>query len=60
LNDAVKGGPIHDQIPDHREGAGAPRLERERVTIFEEAHRELAHGGPPLAAMGHTVDQEPA
>jgi len=37
---------------------GAPRLERERVTIFEKAHRELAHGGPTLAAMGHAVDQE--
>src|SRR5208282_4885623 len=37
-----------------------PRLECERVAILEEAHRELAHGGSPLASVGYAVDQEAA
>jgi hypothetical protein len=60
LNDSVKSRSVDDQIPDHREGAGAPRLERKSVAIPEEAHRELAHCGTPLTSVGHTVDQEAA
>ena len=55
LNDSVKGRPIHDQIADHREGAGAPRLKRKRVTILEEAHRELAHRSATLTSVGRAA-----
>jgi hypothetical protein len=60
LNDPVKGRPINDQIPEHWESTGAPGLERERVVIPEKTHGELAHGGAPLASVGHSVDQETA
>src|SRR5208282_1415556 len=58
LNDPVKSRSVHDQIADHREGLGPPRLERELVAIFEKAHRKLAYGCTSLAAMGHTVNQK--
>jgi len=60
LNDAVKRGSINHEVPDNREGTRAPRLERYRIAISEEAHRKLAYGCTALAAMGHAVDQETA
>ncbi len=60
LYDPVKGGPVHHQVSDYGKGASAPRFERQRVAILEEAHGELAYRGSALTAMGHAIDKETA
>src|SRR5260370_41998724 len=60
LNDSIKRRAVNHQVSDHREGPRAPRVQRERVTILEKAHRQLAHRRAPMAAVSHTVDQEAA
>ena len=45
LDDAVEGAAVDDEVLDHREGRGAPRLDDDRVAVLERAHVQLAGGG---------------
>jgi hypothetical protein len=35
LDDAVEGAAVDDEVLDHREGVGAPRLDRDGLTVAE-------------------------
>src|SRR5206468_2037299 len=41
-NNSIEGTSIDDQIFDHGEGPGAPRLQVEHIAIFEMTHVKLA------------------
>ena len=59
-DDAVERAAVHDQILDHREGLGAPRLQIKFIAIFEMAHVKLADGGALEPAVRLAIDHEAA
>ncbi len=60
LHDAVEGAAVHDEVADHVEGLGAPRLEPELVAVLERTHVELAGGRQATGAVGLAVDHHAA
>lgn len=60
LNNSVECRAVDDQVADHWKCLRAPRLERERVSVLEKAHRQLAHRRAAMATVGHTIDQKSA
>ena len=59
-DDAVERAAVDDEVLDHREGRGAPRLDVDLVAVLEVAHVELARGGRPLGPVGDAVDDHAA
>src|SRR3546814_3029661 len=60
-DDPVEGGAVHDQVLEHRERVGTPRLDRDRVAVLEGTHVELAGGGhlgPVRLAVDHQRSEE--
>ena len=60
LDDAVEGAAVDDEVLDHREARGPPRLDGDLVAVVELAHVELAGRGAALRAVGLAVDHQPA
>ena len=60
LDDPVDRAPVDDEVLDHRERAGPPRLDGDRVAVPEAPHVQLACGGPLLRPVGDAVDHHPA
>src|SRR5262245_3283797 len=60
LHDAVERLAVDDEVAQHREGPGPPRLHEDLVAVGELAHVELAGGRALLGAVGLAVDHHPA
>ena len=60
LDDAVEGGAIDHQIPEHGEGARPPGLDRDGVAILEFSHVKLAGGRSVKTPVRFAVDDERA
>jgi hypothetical protein len=59
-DDAVEGAPVDDQVAQHRERVGAPRLDPQRVAVLEAAHVKLAGGGGAARPVRGAVDHHAA
>ena len=56
LEDLVKGSTVDDQVLDHRETGASPRFNRNRSTVFEMTHEQLAGRHMVVRTMGAAVD----
>src|SRR5690606_15475277 len=54
--DAVQGGSVHDEVLEHGESSGPPRLDHDGVAVVEVAHVKLTQGGGAFGAVGLAVD----
>ncbi len=59
-NDAIERAAIDGQIFDYRERTRTPGLEREFLSIFEVAHRQLANRCGGQRTVSNAVDHESA
>jgi len=57
---AVERAAVDDEVLDHRERVGAPRLDVDLVAVLEQPHVQLARGGRALAAVRAPVDHQRA
>ena len=60
LDDPVERAAVDDQVLDHRERRGPPRLDVDRLAVVEVPHVQLAGGGGLLRAVRHAVDHHAA
>src|SRR5690606_32438340 len=60
LHDAVEGLAVDDEVPQHREGPGTPRLDPDLVAVLVLAHVELAGRRAPQGAVRLAVDHHAA
>ena len=58
LHDALHRTAVDNQVLDDREGAGAPRLDVDVVSVFEAAHVGLAGGDPAFGPVSRAIDHE--